>query len=104
MPTIHGFTKTTKPSGSKVQSFAASKVKVTKISRPSCGISNCKGKVAGLVGHCGLCSVSHCQKHRMPEAHDCTGLEKEKEESRKRQGEKTMKEATKGDAKMVDRI
>jgi len=117
MPNIHGFGNLGKPVNSslsnnnnslnKVASSASSPAKVVKkssIGRPSCGVKKCTAKVNNIMGLCDKCSTSHCAKHRLPENHECSGLAKAKEEARKAQGEKTMKEATKGDSKMVDRI
>ena len=27
-----------------------------------------------IVGHCGHCERDYCLKHRLPEAHQCTGM------------------------------
>lgn len=114
MANIHGFGK---PAGTQQASSsigklttatsAASPAKVMKkpfVARPSCAVKNCKVKVPNIMGLCDLCSVSHCNKHRVPEAHSCGGLEKAKAEARKKQEDKTLAEATKGDNKMVNRI
>ena len=39
-----------------------------------CHVEGCRGRVVMLVGDCRWCRHSHCQEHRLPEAHGCERL------------------------------
>lgn len=48
--------------------------KQTKKSR--CSFSECKARVAIIVGDCTYCDKSYCVSHRLPEGHQCEGITK----------------------------
>lgn len=54
----------------------------------------CKELAQRFVGHCTFCSGDFCSKHRMLEAHNCTGLEDCKKESHARNADKLNSERT----------
>lgn len=49
-----------------------------------CKCKGCKEKVAYIIGLCKWCNKEHCYLHRIPEQHNCPGLEKCREESLKK--------------------
>ena len=42
----------------------------------SCKFDGCKRKIAPVMGDCKYCVSSFCSTHRLPEDHQCIGLEK----------------------------
>ena len=40
-----------------------------------CNFSDCKKKAAMLIGDCKYCSSKYCACHRLPEDHQCSGME-----------------------------
>ena len=35
----------------------------------------CKHKAAVIIGHCKYCDLDFCVAHRIPETHNCSGIE-----------------------------
>jgi len=60
----------------------------------------CSSQAMRLVGECSHCSATFCGRHRLPEDHNCSGLDGAKENAWKENKEKLEKEAT-GSGKMV---
>ncbi|RDK47805.1 hypothetical protein M752DRAFT_331569 [Aspergillus phoenicis ATCC 13157] len=56
--------------------------------KPRCNFKECKEAAQRIVGDCSFCSGHYCSKHRMLEAHACTGLEDCKKESHARNADK----------------
>ncbi|PKY08905.1 hypothetical protein P168DRAFT_314948 [Aspergillus campestris IBT 28561] len=64
------------------------------IRKPRCNFKECKEAAQRIVGDCSFCSGHFCSKHRMLEAHSCTGLEDCKKESHARNADKLNNERT----------
>ncbi|GLA79728.1 hypothetical protein AtubIFM56815_000529 [Aspergillus tubingensis] len=62
--------------------------------KPRCNFKECKEAAQRIVGDCSFCSGHYCSKHRMLEAHACTGLEDCKKESHARNADKLNSERT----------
>ncbi|KAK9598334.1 hypothetical protein V6Z90_002865 [Aspergillus fumigatus] len=73
--------------------------------KPRCNFKDCKEAAQRIVGDCSFCNGHYCSKHRMLEAHSCTGLEDCKKESHARNADKLNSERTqviKGSIKPVE--
>ncbi|KAF7597566.1 hypothetical protein BBP40_000044 [Aspergillus hancockii] len=64
------------------------------IRKPRCNFKECRELAQRIVGDCSFCSGHYCSKHRMLEAHACTGLEDCKKESHARNADKLNSERT----------
>ncbi|KAG0154969.1 hypothetical protein PDIDSM_542 [Penicillium digitatum] len=62
--------------------------------KPRCNFKECKEAAQRIVGDCSFCTGHFCSKHRMLEAHSCTGLEDCKKESHARNADKLNSERT----------
>lgn len=62
--------------------------------KPRCNFKECKEAAQRIVGDCSFCAGHFCSKHRMLEAHSCTGLEDCKKESHARNADKLNSERT----------
>ncbi|RJE20540.1 Zinc finger protein [Aspergillus sclerotialis] len=62
--------------------------------KPRCSFKECKEFAQRIVGDCSFCQGHFCSKHRMLEAHSCTGLEDCKKESHARNADKLNNERT----------
>lgn len=62
--------------------------------KPRCSAKDCKEAAQRIVGDCSFCQGHYCAKHRMLEAHSCTGLEDCKKESHERNADKLNNERT----------
>lgn len=62
--------------------------------KPRCNFKDCKEAAQRIVGDCSFCNGHYCSKHRMLEAHSCTGLEDCKKESHARNADKLNSERT----------
>lgn len=49
--------------------------KIKKNKKPKCNVKGCKGRIVAMVGNCKWCNLDYCQEHRIPECHNCSGLE-----------------------------
>jgi predicted nucleic acid binding AN1-type Zn finger protein len=45
------------------------------IKKTRCFVEGCKGRVVAMIGDCKWCNNCYCQTHRIPEAHDCKGMQ-----------------------------
>ncbi|KAJ5682521.1 gamma-tubulin [Penicillium macrosclerotiorum] len=61
---------------------------------PRCDFKECKEAAQRIFGDCSFCEGHFCSKHRMLEAHICTGLEACKTEEHNRNAEKLNSERT----------
>jgi predicted nucleic acid binding AN1-type Zn finger protein len=43
---------------------------------PNCLYESCKCKGVMITGDCNYCKSNYCNKHRLPETHECSGLQK----------------------------
>lgn len=59
-----------------------------------CTFTACKEPAQRIVGDCTFCGGHFCQKHRMLEAHQCSGLEACKRAERERNAAKLKEEST----------
>ena len=59
-----------------------------------CQMTDCKHKVSPIIGDCKYCDGHFCSYHRLPEVHQCHGLEKCKREHFDRNRTKLMNEKT----------
>ena len=41
-----------------------------------CNQKDCKEKISYIIGLCKWCNKEHCSNHRIPEQHNCIGLNK----------------------------
>ncbi|KAJ5314360.1 Arp2/3 complex subunit [Penicillium atrosanguineum] len=62
--------------------------------KPRCNFKECKEAAQRIVGDCSFCAGHFCSKHRMLEAHSCSGLEDCKKESHARNADKLNSERT----------
>lgn len=57
----------------KIETKEVKKQKKNK--KPKCNVKGCKGRIVALVGNCKWCNLDYCQEHRIPECHNCSGLD-----------------------------
>ena len=49
--------------------------KVKKSKKQRCNVKGCKGRIVLMIGNCKWCNLDYCQEHRIPECHNCSGLD-----------------------------
>ncbi|KAL1994227.1 hypothetical protein VTN49DRAFT_2896 [Thermomyces lanuginosus] len=59
-----------------------------------CNFKDCKTPAQRIIGDCSFCNGHYCEKHRMLESHNCSGLEDCKRESHARNADKLNSERT----------
>jgi len=60
--------------------------------RKRCALSECKKKVAIIIGECKNCELNYCIEHRLPEDHCCEKIEEKKQAALKIFKKKIMSE------------
>lgn len=65
--------------------------------KPRCTFGGCRKFITPIVGDCSSCVGVFCSNHRGLEQHHCTGLDKQKQEDKKRNEDRLKADATQSD-------
>ena len=61
-----------------------------------CDFLACSGKKLKLIGKCSYCSLIFCKNHRLPETHECIGIQECKDRHKEILSKKLLNEKTVG--------